>query len=50
MVFAARHRETVLDLSIKEQLNKAEGNDWEFVQYLSDIVAERNDYELLDEG
>ena len=25
-------------------------NDWEFVQYLSDIVAERNDYELLDEG
>ncbi len=28
----------------------AEGNDWEFVQYMSDIVAERNDYELLDEG
>jgi len=28
----------------------AEGNDWEFVQYLSDNVAERNDYELLDEG
>ncbi len=27
----------------------AEGNDWEFVQYLSDNVAERNDYELLDE-
>ncbi len=27
-----------------------EGNDWEFVQYLSDTVAERNDYELLDEG
>ncbi len=25
-----------------------EGNDWEFVQYLSDNVAERNDYVLPD--
>ena len=25
-----------------------EGNDWEFVQYLSDDPAERNDYELPD--
>ena len=23
-----------------------EGNDWEFIQYFSDIPAERNDYEL----
>lgn len=26
----------------------AEGNDWEFVQYLSDDPAERNDYEVAD--
>ena len=26
----------------------AEGNDWEFVQYLSDDSAERNDYEIED--
>ena len=26
----------------------AEGNDWEFVQYLSDAPAERNDYALPD--
>ncbi len=25
-----------------------EGNDWEFVQYLSDDPADRNDYELPD--
>ena len=25
-----------------------EGNDWEFVEYLSDDPAERNDYELPD--
>jgi catechol 2,3-dioxygenase-like lactoylglutathione lyase family enzyme len=25
-----------------------EGNDWEFVQYLSRVPAERNDYELPD--
>jgi len=25
-----------------------DGNDWEFVEYLSDIAAERNDYELTD--
>ena len=25
-----------------------EGNDWEFLQYLSEEVAERNDYELPD--
>ena len=25
-----------------------EGNDWEFVQYLSDDPAERNDYDLPD--
>ena len=25
-----------------------EGNDWEFVQYLSDDPAERNDYEIPD--
>jgi catechol 2,3-dioxygenase-like lactoylglutathione lyase family enzyme len=25
-----------------------EGNDWEFVQYLSEDPAERNDYELAD--
>jgi catechol 2,3-dioxygenase-like lactoylglutathione lyase family enzyme len=25
-----------------------EGNDWEFVEYLSKKVAERNDYELAD--
>ena len=28
----------------------AEGNDWEFVQYLSESVTERNDYELLDDA
>ncbi|MDH3531280.1 MAG: VOC family protein [Gammaproteobacteria bacterium] len=27
-----------------------DGNDWEFVQYYSDKVAERNDYELPDSG
>jgi len=26
----------------------ADGNDWEFVQYLSDKPGERNDYELPD--
>jgi uncharacterized glyoxalase superfamily protein PhnB len=26
----------------------AEGNDWEFVQYLSQDPAERNDYKLPD--
>lgn len=26
----------------------AEGNDWEFVEYLSDDPAERNDYEIPD--
>ena len=26
----------------------AEGNDWEFVQYLSDDPGDRNDYELPD--
>lgn len=26
----------------------AEGNDWEFVQYLTDKVEDRNDYELPD--
>jgi catechol 2,3-dioxygenase-like lactoylglutathione lyase family enzyme len=26
----------------------ADGNDWEFVQYLSDDPAERNDYALAD--
>ena len=25
-----------------------EGNDWEFVQYLSSEPAERNDYEMPD--
>ena len=25
-----------------------EGNDWEFVQYFSDMPAERNDYDLPD--
>ena len=28
--------------------NDPDGNDWEFVQYLSDDPAERNDYELDD--
>jgi len=28
--------------------NDAEGNDWEFVQYLSDLPEERNDYTLPD--
>lgn len=28
----------------------SEGNDWEFVQYLSDDPAKRNDYELPDFG
>jgi catechol 2,3-dioxygenase-like lactoylglutathione lyase family enzyme len=28
----------------------ADGNDWEFVQYLSDNPLERNDYELPDSG
>jgi catechol 2,3-dioxygenase-like lactoylglutathione lyase family enzyme len=27
----------------------SEGNDWEFVQYLSQDPAERNDYELPDQ-
>ena len=27
-----------------------DGNDWEFVQYLSDNPAERNDYDLPDGG
>ena len=26
--------------------NDAEGNDWEFVEYLSQDPLERNDYEL----
>ena len=26
----------------------ADGNDWEFVQYHSDVAAERHDYELTD--
>lgn len=26
----------------------ADGNDWEFVQYFSDVPAERNDYDLPD--
>ena len=28
--------------------NDPEGNDWEFIQYLSDDPAERHDYELPD--
>ena len=28
--------------------NDPEGNDWEFVQYFSDDLDERNDYELPD--
>ena len=28
----------------------ADGNDWEFVQYLSDNPSERNDYDLPDAG
>ncbi len=28
--------------------NDADGNDWEFVEYLSDDPAERNDYDLPD--
>ena len=28
----------------------ADGNDWEFVQYFTDDVAKRNDYELPDEA
>lgn len=28
----------------------SDGNDWEFVQYFSDDPAERNDYELEDQG
>jgi hypothetical protein len=28
--------------------NDAEGNDWEFVQYLSELPGERNDYTLPD--
>ena len=28
--------------------NDREGNDWEFVQYLSDDPADRNDYTLPD--
>ena len=28
----------------------ADGNDWEFVQYFTDDVALRNDYELPDQG
>ena len=28
--------------------NDMDGNDWEFVQYLSDDPIERNDYELSD--
>jgi catechol 2,3-dioxygenase-like lactoylglutathione lyase family enzyme len=28
----------------------ADGNDWEFVQYFSDVPSERNDYDLQDEG
>lgn len=27
----------------------ADGNDWEFVEYLSDDMSKRNDYELPDE-
>jgi catechol 2,3-dioxygenase-like lactoylglutathione lyase family enzyme len=30
--------------------NDAEGNDWEFVQYLSHEACERHDYELADRG
>jgi catechol 2,3-dioxygenase-like lactoylglutathione lyase family enzyme len=28
----------------------ADGNDWEFVEYLSDDPAQRNDYDLPDES
>lgn len=28
----------------------SEGNDWEFVQYFSECVTERNDYELPDDA
>ncbi len=30
--------------------NDADGNDWEFVQYFSDDVALRNDYQLPDKA
>lgn len=36
-----RHRKRVY-------FNDMDGNDWEFVQYLSDDPIERNDYELSD--
>ena len=29
--------------------NDADGNDWEFVQYFSDDMSLRNDYDLPDE-
>ncbi len=32
----------------RRYFNDPEGNDWEFVQYLSQDPAERNDYELPD--
>lgn len=28
--------------------NDPEGNDWEFIQYFSEIPAERNDYDIPD--
>ena len=30
--------------------NDADGNDWEFVEYFTDDVSKRNDYELPDEA
>ncbi len=33
---------------VRVYFHDAEGNDWEFVQYLSDDPADRNDYDLPD--
>ena len=33
---------------VRVYFHDAEGNDWEFVEYLVDAAADRNDYELPD--
>ena len=49
---AAGYRETTVPNShparTRVYFNDADGNDWEFVQYLTDDVDKRNDYTLPD--
>ena len=51
-MLAAGYRESTPPNShpyrIRVYFYDSEGNDWEFVQYLSDDPEERNDYDLPD--